>query len=200
MCICDEHQVQPTTSPLPSCGHAHFLPTGLKQLSNLLRTTTWEQKGRHALIFLFSLKGCQTLNLTWKTIVSTSFKENNRNNHRLHSGFSFRHEQVSQTESSHSWLLVAAEHFLWVVLFVTLRCSLIKSIIPGCVDKITFTKPSDFSVSFSDTLHTAHAPWAERLSVMWSHACTLMGGISYCVCLLTLLCSEGKAPMPTLVV
>lgn len=75
VCICDEHQVQPTTSPLPSCGHAHFLPTGLKQLSDLLRTTTREQKGRHALIFLFCLKGCQTLKLTWKTIVSTSYRK-----------------------------------------------------------------------------------------------------------------------------
>lgn len=39
VCIFDEHQVQPTTSPLPACGHTHLLPSGLQKLTDVLQTT-----------------------------------------------------------------------------------------------------------------------------------------------------------------
>lgn len=39
VCIFDEHQVQPTTSPLPACGHTHLLPSALQKLTDVLQTT-----------------------------------------------------------------------------------------------------------------------------------------------------------------
>lgn len=39
VCIFDEHQIQPTTSPLSPCGHTHLLPPRLKKISDVLETT-----------------------------------------------------------------------------------------------------------------------------------------------------------------
>lgn len=39
VCIFEEHQVQPTASPLPARGHPHLLPSGLQKLPDVLQTT-----------------------------------------------------------------------------------------------------------------------------------------------------------------
>jgi len=37
--IFNKHQIQPTTSPFATCGHAHFLASRLQELSGFLRTS-----------------------------------------------------------------------------------------------------------------------------------------------------------------
>lgn len=43
VCIFDEHQIQPTTSPLSACGHTHLLPPRLKKIPDVLETTRWAE-------------------------------------------------------------------------------------------------------------------------------------------------------------
>lgn len=128
VCIFDEHQIQPTASPLPACGHAHLLPPSLKQLSDLLKTTRWAQTVK------------------------------------------------------------------WSLLQLVIGGSVAKAPLGGAVWKQ--------SCSSSPAVFCTHKvfTWFKGLLCFYVMFAWLMGGVSYCVCPLTLLCSEGKAPMPTLVV
>lgn len=148
VCIFNEYQIQPTTSPLPACGHAHLLPPSLKKLPDILKTDSQMK-------FI-------TAGYRW---------------------------QCSKTSSG--WCCWKTK-----LLIVTSCCILYIS------RHNTMFWPCRKGEYHMKVKEGRFDDWHDLKDFHVFMSCLHIDGWYklLCVCALTLLCSEGKAPMPTLVV